>query len=279
MSQKVENILNLALEAAPEEREQSEELRVGYDPLEKKWELIIKYSGSLDNIRELSESVTVLLNEYAVIEIKEEKISQLTALPEVVFVEKPKSLYFETVTGRQVSCIDAVNRPPMSLTGKGVIVGVIDSGIDYEHPDFRNDDGTSRILALWDQTVPENPPYGYAEGTEYTKEQINDALQTNDREERFRLVPSRDASGHGTAVAGIAAGNGRDSEGRRYRGAAPEAELVIVKMGTARQSGFPRTTELMTGIDYVIRKAKELKMPAAVNISFGNTYGSQEPCC
>ena len=90
-------------------------------------------------------------------------------------------------------------------------------------------------------------------------------------------VGIRKSSGHGTAVAGIAAGNGRGSEDRIYRGTAPEAELIIVKMGIPRQEGFPRTTELMTGVDYVIRKALELRMPVAVNISFGNTYGSHEP--
>ena len=93
---------------------------------------------------------------------------------------------------------------------------------------------------------------------------------------RLDLVPSRDLSGHGTAVAGIAAGNGRGSEGRRYRGAAPEAELVVVKMGTPRQGGFPRTTELMQGVDYIVRTALRLGKPVAVNISFGNTYGSHD---
>ena len=108
-------------------------------------------------------------------------------------------------------------------------------------------------------------------------QQINAALQTAGHEERFRLVPSRDISGHGTAVAGIAAGNGRGSQGGRYRGVAPEAELLIVKMGIPGEYGFPRTTQLMRGVDYIIRKAEELKKPVAVNISFGNTYGSHEP--
>ena len=90
-------------------------------------------------------------------------------------------------------------------------------------------------------------------------------------------ILSRDTSGHGTAVAGIAAGNGRGSEGRRYRGVAPEAELVVVKMGAPRKGGFPRTTELMQGVDYIVRTALAMGKPVAVNISFGNTYGSHEP--
>ena len=96
------------------------------------------------------------------------------------------------------------------------------------------------------------------------------------REERYRIVPSRDTSGHGTAVAGIAAGNGRGSKNGKYRGTAPEAGLLIVKMGGAGETGFPRTTQLMRGVDYIVRKAEELKKPVAINISFGNTYGSHD---
>ena len=93
--------------------------------------------------------------------------------------------------------------------------------------------------------------------------------------DRRQLVPSIDTSGHGTAVAGVAAGNGRNSKGR-YAGVAPKSNLLVVKLGSPRQDGFPRTTELMQGIDYVIKKALELRMPVAVNISFGNTYGSHD---
>lgn len=276
MSQKIENILNLALDATQEERERSGELDVGYDPAEKEWELIIKYSGDLESVRGISSSVTELMNGYAVIVIREERIEELAGIPEVEFIEKPKSLYFQTDVGRQASCIDAVQAPPYGLSGQGVLVGIVDSGIDFENPDFRNEDGTTRIVSLWDQSISGRPPSGYAIGSEYTQEEINAALSEADRTERSNIVPSSDTSGHGTAVAGIAAGNGRGSEGRMYRGAAPEAELIIVKMGTPRPDGFPRTTELMTGVDYVIRKALELRMPVAVNISFGNTYGSHD---
>lgn len=276
MSQKIENLLNLALEATPEERNRSEELNIGYDKMENDWELIIKYSGSLQKVREISRSVTELLNGYAIVVIDESEIKKLTGFPEVEFIEKPKRLYFQLETGRRVSCIDQVWNPPLSLSGKGVLIGIVDSGIDYSHPDFRNDDGTTRIISLWDQNIAGNPPSGYAQGTEYTRSDINRALNEPDIRKRFEIVPQRDISGHGTAVAGIAAGNGRFETGGRYRGTAPESELVVVRMGNARSDGFPRTTELMTGVDYIIRKALKLRMPAAVNISFGNTYGSHD---
>ncbi len=266
MSQKIENILNLALEATPEERARSAELDVGYDAGERAWDLIIKYSGGLDVVREISESVTELLNNYAVVRIREDRIEALASLPEVEFVEKPKSLYFQADEGRQASCIDAVQETPYGLTGRGVLVGIVDSGIDLTNPDFRNEDGTTRVAALWDQA-----------DLEYTSEEINEFLNAEGTGQPAAQPPlSADNSGHGTAVAGIAAGNGRGSEGRRYRGAAPESELVIVKMKSPQPGGFPRTTELMTGVDYLIRKAQEMRMPIAVNISFGNTYGPHD---
>ena len=240
------------------------------------WELIVKYSGTLEAVRQTARSVTELLNGYAVIVIEEERIGQLAQLPEVEFIEKPKKLYFQTDVGRQVSCIDIVQDMPLSLRGKGTLIGIVDSGIDYENAEFRNEDGTTRIVSLWDQSVNGRPPAGYLAGTEYTREQIDAALATEDKEVRRQMVKTSDVSGHGTAVAGIAAGNGRGSEGRRFRGAAPEAELIIVKMGAPREGGFPRTTELMRGVDYIVRKAVELRRPVAINISFGNTYGSHD---
>lgn len=276
MSQKLENLLNLALDADQGERERSEELDVGYDKEENVWELIVKYSGTLEAVRQTARSVTELLNGYAVIVIEEERIGQLARLPEVEFIEKPKKLYFQTDVGRQVSCIDIVQDMPLSLRGKGTLIGIVDSGIDYENAEFRNEDGTTRIVSLWDQSVNGRPPAGYLAGTEYTREQIDAALATEDKEVRRQMVKTSDVSGHGTAVAGIAAGNGRGSEGRRFRGAAPEAELIIVKMGAPREGGFPRTTELMRGVDYIVRKAVELRRPVAINISFGNTYGSHD---
>lgn len=277
MSQKSENLLNLALEATEEERMKSLELEVGYHPIEREWDLIVKYSGSLSEIRKTAVSVTELMNGYAVLTIEEKQIENLARFPEIEFIEKPKRLFFEAENGRRVSCIDSVQRPPLSLSGRGVLVGIIDSGIDYTNPNFCNADGTTRIRALWDQSIQGKPPVGYALGTEYTQEQINMALaQEGSIESKKEIVPSSDTSGHGTAVAGVAAGNGRGSEGMRYRGVAYESELIVVKLGNARTDGFPRTTELMQAVDYVIRKALEYRMPVAVNISFGNTYGSHD---
>lgn len=278
--QKTENLLNLALDATQEEREKSLELEVGYHKEEREWDLIIKYSGSLDEVRKIAVRTTELLNEYAVITVSESRIEELAALPEVEYVEKPKRLYFQVEEGKRVSCISEIQGTRFNLFGQGVLVAVIDSGIDYTLMDFRDDDGKTRIRNLWDQSLRTEAgvtPEGYGQGREFTKEEIDRALQAETEEERFRLVPSSDRSGHGTAVAGIAAGGGKPAgigdTARTGAGVAPQSDLLIVKMGNPSPEGFPRTTELMTGIDYVIRKALEYRMPVAVNISFGNTYG------
>ena len=277
--QKIENLLNLALDATEEERAKSLELDVGYDPIDRKWDLIIKYSGSLEAVRALGAEVVELINEYAIITILESQITQLSEIPEIEYIEKPKRLFFQVDYGRAVSCIQSVQQTSSfagGLRGAGTLVAVLDSGVDYTSPDFRNEDGTTRILNLWDQTVTGNPPTGYVMGTEYTKEQINEALLQNTIADQQAVVASRDISGHGTPVTAIAAGNGRGSQGGRYAGVAPEAELLLVKLGNARQNSFPRTSELMQGLNYVLQKALEYQKPVAVNISFGNTYGSHD---
>lgn len=272
--QKIENLLNLALSANEEEREKSLELDVGYYPVARTWEVIIKYSGTLGQVREIAESVVELSNEFAIVTVREDRLEALAGIEAVEYIEKPKRLFFQVENGRRVSCMTSVQIRPPKLYGTGVLVAIIDSGIDYANLDFRNADGTTRIYALWDQTIPGNPPEGYVQGTEYTQEKINEALQQENRTERMKIVPSEDQSGHGTAVAGIAAGNGRGSKGARYQGVASESGILVVKLGTPREEGFPRTTELMQAIDYVVKKAQRAGRPVAINISFGNTYGS-----
>ncbi len=258
--QKIENQLNLALEATEEERKKSVVLNTGYNQEEKTWDLIVKYTGDIQKLALENIQVTKLLNEYAVLVVPESLVEWLAEIPEIEYIEKPKLLFFARAEGKRASCMTPVQRPPLGLTGKGVLVAVLDSGADYRHPEFRNPDGTSRIRAFWDQSAIGNPPAGYHTGAEYTKEQLDAALEQEDT-----LPLSQDISGHGTGVLAIAAGN---------RGVAYESEILVVKLGNPRAGSFPRTTELMLGINYVIEKALEYRMPVAINISFGNTYGS-----
>lgn len=272
-SGKIDNMLNLALDVPELERQKSITLNTGFSPDTDMWELIVRFTGSLNRVRqELQISAVELNNEYAILTVPQYLIGRLAQYPEIVFIEQPKRLAFEVNQGRSASCINPVQTGILDLYGEGVYVAIIDSGIDYSHPDFINDDGTTRIAALWDQTIGGSPPPGYDIGTLYTKEQINQALRTP-MPQRLEIVPSTDLSGHGTHVAGIAAGNGRASNGL-YRGVASRCELIVVKLGKSIGSSFPSTTQLMQGINFALRFAQNTGRPVAVNVSFGNNYGS-----
>ena len=277
--QKLNNLLNLALDATEEEREKSRNLNVGYEKQTRKWEIIVKYSEMGDSVEVLlgglEISVVPLLGRYAIVTLPESMLEQYSQRPQIEFREKPTRLYFEDLFSKEASCITQVQRDEpgnLRLTGRGVLIGIVDSGVDYRHPAFLTADGKSRILRLWDQSIPGNPPEGYATGTEYTNEEINEALSLSVQGGR-RLVPSEDVSGHGTAVLGVAAGSDF-SRGAVNRGVAYESDLLVVKMGIPRQDSFPRTTELMQGVDYLVRQAIRLGRPIAINLSFGNNYGS-----
>ena len=304
MSEKVENLLNLSLEVSQDTRERSLALDTGFDEAEQTWEIIVRFFGDEEAIRAQfpGRSMTFLQEGYLITELTGKELERLASLPQVIYIEMPKSLYYQVDNGKRVSCVNSLQRPAggagvpgagaigtqpagetaagaEDLTGQGVLVAILDSGIDYSHPDFRNENGSTRIAWLWDQTLApreergERPPEGFHNGVEYSEAVINEALAAPGETERYEICPSRDLSGHGTHVAGIAAGNGRASGGQ-YRGVSYGSQLLIVKLGNAKEQGFPRTTQLMTGITYCLRKAAQMGLPVVMNISIGNNYGS-----
>lgn len=277
-NEKLENLLNLSLNATPSELIRSDILTVGYDPLIKKWEVIVKYNGTLSTLNSPDITIEYLLCGYAIVRLPESLIESFSTQEAVTYIEKPKRFYFNSVQSLQASCILPLTFPPMSLTGKGIIIAILDSGIHYSHDDFRNPNGTTRILSIWDQSISATttngftPPSGYFEGSEFSQDTINEALLAPTTQEQLALVPSRDNSGHGTAVALIAVGNGRTNQS--LVGVAPESDIVVVKLGSANNSDFPLTTQLMRGLSYVTEIALSRNQPFVINLSIGNTYGA-----
>ncbi len=280
MSQKFENILNLALETPLSERVRTDNLNVGFLPESNAWEVIVKYHGDIGFLKEMGMVVEVLIAGYAILTVPEVLVETLAEYEEIEYVEKPKRYYFGASLPGENGCIYPVTLNSPKLAGRDVLMAIIDSGIDYRRREFRREDGRSRIRFLWDQTLVsqngQTPPPGFLTGVEFTEEEINRALQ--DRESNgFTIVPSRDVSGHGTAVAGIAAaGDVPIDGGGIYRGIAPESELLIVKLGMPMEGGFPKTTEIMRAVTYAVRKGIELGKPLVINLSFGNSYGSHD---
>lgn len=180
-----------------------------------------------------------------------------------------------------VSGITQVQREPLNLTGRGVVICIIDTGIDYTNEVFRDSEGNSRILAIWDQTIQSGtPPEGFFYGTEYTREDIDRALRSEDP---YSYVPSRDENGHGSALAGVAAGS-RLGNGIGYIGAAPDADIVVVKLKDAKQflrdfymipPGVPafQETDIMMGVYYANRFAEQFVRPVVICLGLGTNYG------
>lgn len=173
-------------------------------------------------------------------------------------------------------------QPFISLRGRGVLIGIVDTGIDYTNKSFIYEDGTSKIQYIFDQTIRSpNPPKGFYIGTEYTKEQIDAALRS---ENPFDIVPSRDTVGHGTFLASVAAGR----ENGDNIGAAPDAELIIVKLQSARsyvrerflippdQPNAFESGAVMVGIEYILQKAQELNRPVSICIGTGTNMGGHD---
>lgn len=278
MNQKLENLLQLALQTSEETRARTEDLNVGFNGEQRTWELIVKYHGSLGVLESLNVTVEYLIAGYAILTVPELLVEAVAELEEIEYVEKPKRYFYQVTNPAEDACIAQLPGRDLSLSGEGVLIAVLDSGIDYRLPDFRNEDGSTRIRYLWDQTLEaggtRRPPEGFRQGVELDAGQIDRVLQDTDLQRQTELMPGADISGHGTAVAGIAAGYPGGNAG--YRGVAPRAALLIVKLGAPDALSFPRTTEIMRGVSWSLEKARELRMPLVINLSFGNSYGAHD---
>lgn len=261
--------LMLAQNITEEERKHDSDLQI--------FEVILKYYGDISYL-ESSEygniKLVILLAGYAVAYVNMDELKILENAKEVIYIEKPRRLFFSVVYGIQVSCITAFQKNDTGIYGEGVICALIDSGIDYSHPVFLDQNGKTRIIALWDQTIDGNPPQGYIVGSVYSEDDINRAIEAGKRE-RSDIVPSRDISGHGTHVAGIMAGNFADDKSNNI-GIATQSKIIAVKIGGYGEDISPQTSGLMQAVDFVIKEAIKYNMPVAVNISLGNNYGSHD---
>ena len=179
-----------------------------------------------------------------------------------------------------------------TLTGRGTAIAILDSGVDYRHPDFCTADGATRILTYWDQTLDYDGMNRYGVGRIFSREELDRLLTaapdtaagggaaggqtvSAPATEAPLPEPSADFSGHGTHIAGICAGNGRASGGRN-RGAAPESSLLVVKLKNDADSVFTDYANLMMAVDYVVRFASDTALPLSINISYGSNDGPHD---
>lgn len=199
------------------------------------------------------------------------RTDMLTMFPVVLGLLEQRSL-------EEAGIMQVQRHPYLDLRGHGVLIGFVDTGIDYTQKSFQYEDGTSKIKYIWDQSNSGNAPEGFYFGTEYSNELINQALSS---ENPWEVVPHRDMVGHGTFLASIAAGR----ESGEYIGAAPDAEIIAVKLKTAGEFFYERflvpewqenaytSSDFMLGVQYIVNKAIQLNRPVAICVAIGSNTG------
>ncbi len=193
---------------------------------------------------------------FGVVNIAVDKLGELAKNRSIQYIEIAKQLYTTDSSSNRAACVQPA-RDNFGIEGEGALIGFIDSGIDYTHPAFINEDGTTRIEYIYDLSEG---------GNIYNKAKINEALKSPDP---FSIVTSYDETEHGTHVAGIACAGGKINP--NYYGVAPKSSIIMVK---STRGDFALSTSIMRGLKFLVDKGKELKMPLAVNISLSTNDGA-----
>ena len=234
-------------------------------------DIFVKFSGRVEEIENKFGVKGELLNEnISIFKIEYNQLSDFINCEQIKQVEIAQTISFSDNNSFLNSvCASQIDLPPENLNGKGIIIAILDSGIDIFHPDFIDDDNKTRILYVWDQNGKDNPPEDFDFGTEYTSDDINLAIKNEVK------ISELDLDGHGTAVAGICCGNGRSSN-YRNKGIAPESSIISVRLLSPSNPYSTNTSDLSKGIKYVINRANKLNMPVVINISYGTNMGAHD---
>ncbi|MDD4113081.1 MAG: S8 family peptidase [Herbinix sp.] len=244
------------------------------------FDLIIEYRSNPQIIAMFENATLHIMNEvFAILHVPIEEFLEM--LPRIRYAEIPILFGLADEASLDASrVLDLRSTSAFNLRGEGVIIAIIDTGIDYTNPVFRKPSGNTKIISIWDQSIHTGPsPEDANFGTIYTSAQINQALVS---ENPLAIVPSIDENGHGTMLAGIAAGNDVESEG--FFGVAPDSDLIIVKLRQAKQVVrdflmVPDTTvcfqenHIMWAIQYCYKVTRQLNRPLVICLGIGSSQG------
>lgn len=223
-------------------------------------EVIIISGDSVDKVTQIVDNLGGKYEDlgynFGIVTIPVDKLVDLALNPAIQYIELPKSLYTTDQSANRASCIPQTVSS-YNLDGSGILVGFIDTGIDYTHPSFINEDGTTRIKYIYDLDQG---------GKIFDSNAINEALKSPDP---FSIVNSIDLAGHGTHVAGIACGGGKID--KRFYGVAPNSSIAMVKVARTR---FALSTQIMKGLKFLRDKSKELELPLVINMSLSTNDGA-----
>ncbi len=247
-------------------------------------DLLIEYNGNMSVFDAFPGAPVHIINYlYAVVNVPASTIDQ-NAILRYGYSALPDCYGIISLSSIESSGIIRIrNVPNFDLRGKGILLGIIDTGVDYTNPIFQYADKTTRITSIWDQTIQsENTPPNFGYGTMYTREQINEALRSSNP---LDIVPSTDTVGHGTMVAGIAGGNSVPDSG--FYGIATDSEYVVVKLKQAKQyirdyffipqdAVCFQETDILFGLLYLVNSAISLNRPMVICLALGSSQGGHD---
>lgn len=231
------------------------------------------------------ENITPFIANYSILHIPIEEVDKCSIGRDFAYYNFPTLYTLQSLTSLESSGITTIqNNPNLALRGQGVLIGIIDTGIDYMHEAFIRPDGSTKIASIWDQTLNDEEPASgdIPFGREFDKEAIDIALRS---ENPLELVPTTDENGHGTMIAGIAAGN--ESLNNDFRGVVPDSELVVVKLKQAkyilrevfsvsRNAICYQETDILFATNYILSVAGLLNRPVVICIALGSNQGGHD---
>lgn len=246
-------------------------------------DFITEYTSTTEEFEEENKDYCPQIVGYRYALVYERTDMILPINPQVYSYRSVPKLYGEmdTQAVESTGSMRLQNLTGLNLDGSGVIIGVIDSGIDYMNEAFRYSSGDSRIVSLWDQSDNSgNTPEDFDYGTEYSQSDINEAIRSDNP---YDIVKSRDVTGHGTFMAGVAAGS--ENVQQDFIGAAPEAKIVVVKLKQAKKylrdyyfidenAVAYQENDIMAGIRYVERAGVKYRMPVVICLGIGSSQGA-----
>lgn len=259
-----------------------------YDPNTANY--LIEYRGNFkERIDEISYACgDVITNTIGVISVAPKDLDRLLSdVPQIVFYDFRVIYVLQDISPSSVDNINNIKiNPYLDLTGRGALVGMVDTGIDYLNEEFIREDDTSRIISIWDQSIANNTEESLYIGQTYSNEQINNAIRAyRNKEDPYQIVPSKDEVGHGTKAAGIIGARGYSNQ---FQGVAHESSFVIVKLFESsnfrrrlEENGVKYTpvynaSEIVSGLEYLRRIARERRQPMVIYLGVGSTEGSHD---
>ena len=253
-------------------------------------DFLVEYRGDFEEeINKISYACgNAITNTIGIVSTSNRYLDQLLKdVPSIIFID-PRSMYvLQDISPSSVDNINNVKiNPYLNLTGRGVLIGRVDTGIDYLNEEFIREDGTSRIVSIWDQTIPDTEDQSVYIGVTYSNEQINNAINASkNNEDPYQIVPSKDDVGHGTKIAGVIGARGYNGS---FQGVAHDSDFVIVKLfesinfkNILQENGVEYTpvynaAEVLAAIEYLKRFSINAKQPMVIYLGVGTTEGSHD---